>query len=223
MFRISIASPASASTDNINQIDIGFGTTAETAAGTINTKIGVWGLSVEAGSFPTSYIPTTSTQVTRTADNASMVGTNFSSWYNQSEGTVATEYDRLSNITASGYPRVYSITDGTLLNEIDLRQQSGSGEYFAIAYAGSSQASIANITVTAGNPIKTASSYATNNVNSANNTILGVNDNLATIPSVTRLDFGNRFDGLRPLNGHIKTFKFFSKRFINTYLQRLTR
>ena len=37
--------------------------------------------------FATSYIPTTSAQVTRASDNASMTGTNFSSWYNQGQGT----------------------------------------------------------------------------------------------------------------------------------------
>ena len=47
-----------------------------------------WGAQVEEGSFPTSYIPTTGTALTRSADVASITGSNFSSWYNQGEGTV---------------------------------------------------------------------------------------------------------------------------------------
>jgi hypothetical protein len=47
-----------------------------------------WGLQVEQGSFPTSYIPTTTSTVTRTADNASITGSNFSDFYNPSEGTI---------------------------------------------------------------------------------------------------------------------------------------
>jgi hypothetical protein len=47
----------------------------------------IYGAQLEAGSFPTSYIPTTSSTVTRAADVASMTGTNFSSWYNESQGT----------------------------------------------------------------------------------------------------------------------------------------
>ena len=37
--------------------------------------------------FATSYIPTPTVAVTRAADQASMTGTNFSSWYNQAQGT----------------------------------------------------------------------------------------------------------------------------------------
>lgn len=48
----------------------------------------VWGVQYEQGAFPTSYIPTSGSTVTRSADVASMTGTNFSSWYNQSEGSV---------------------------------------------------------------------------------------------------------------------------------------
>ena len=53
----------------------------------------IWGAQLEAGSFATSYIPTTTTAVSRPADQASMTGTNFSSWYNQSQGTMYVEWD----------------------------------------------------------------------------------------------------------------------------------
>ncbi len=46
-----------------------------------------YGAQLEALAFATSYIPTTSAQVTRAADNASMTGTNFSSWYNTAQST----------------------------------------------------------------------------------------------------------------------------------------
>jgi hypothetical protein len=47
----------------------------------------IWGAQLEAGAFPTSYIPTVASQVTRSADSASMTGTNFSDWYRADEGT----------------------------------------------------------------------------------------------------------------------------------------
>ena len=42
---------------------------------------------LEAGAFATSYIPTTTTSLTRNADVVSMTGTNFSSWYSTSAGS----------------------------------------------------------------------------------------------------------------------------------------
>jgi hypothetical protein len=53
----------------------------------VTADILVWGGQVELGAFATSYIPTEATAVTRNADVATMTGTNFSDWYNQSEGT----------------------------------------------------------------------------------------------------------------------------------------
>ena len=46
-----------------------------------------WGAQQELGNLPTSYIPTSGSTVTRNADDASITGTNFSSWYSQSEGS----------------------------------------------------------------------------------------------------------------------------------------
>jgi hypothetical protein len=48
----------------------------------------VWGAQLEAGAFPTSYIPTTTATVTRSADVASITGTNFLSFYNTTNGSV---------------------------------------------------------------------------------------------------------------------------------------
>ena len=52
------------------------------------TTVIALGGQVEAGAFPTSYIPTSAGISTRGADNVSMTGTNFSDWYNQDEGTI---------------------------------------------------------------------------------------------------------------------------------------
>ena len=61
----------------------------------------IWGAQLEAGSFPTSYIPTAGTALTRSADTASITGTNFSSWYNQSAGSAFIET----------VPKNYSLAD----------------------------------------------------------------------------------------------------------------
>ena len=55
------------------------------------STVRIWGAQVEEGAFPTSYSPTTTATATRAADVASVTGANFSSWYNQTEGTVFAE------------------------------------------------------------------------------------------------------------------------------------
>ena len=71
------------------------GSTAVTTSGT--DGILIWGAQLEEGSFPSSYVPTTNAAVTRAADVASITGSNFSSWYNQSEGTLFANADRINS------------------------------------------------------------------------------------------------------------------------------
>jgi len=63
--------------------------------GTINSTasvdILVWGAQLEAAATPSSYIPTTSAAVTRTADSAEISGDPFDSWIH-TEGTLLAKY-----------------------------------------------------------------------------------------------------------------------------------
>jgi hypothetical protein len=52
----------------------------------------------ELGSFATPWIPTAGAAATRAATLASMTGANFSSWYNQTEGTFVASY---ANVAAN--------------------------------------------------------------------------------------------------------------------------
>ena len=62
----------------------------------------IWGAQLEAGAFATSYIPTTTTALTRNADVASVTGTNFSSWYRQDEGSLFGQFSLISSSYATG-------------------------------------------------------------------------------------------------------------------------
>jgi hypothetical protein len=58
-------------------------------AGNGNSGLFIWGAQLEAGAFPTSYIPTQASTVTRAGDTA--VITNISSFFNASEGTLCVD------------------------------------------------------------------------------------------------------------------------------------
>jgi len=88
-----------------------------TSTGNGTSGIYIWGAQLEAGAFPTSYIgPTTTAAVTRAADVASITGSAFSGFYNQTEGTVFTEYRDPGVSGSNRYPWITS--DGTANNRI---------------------------------------------------------------------------------------------------------
>jgi hypothetical protein len=93
-----------------------------TSTGTV--QVAIWGAQTEAGAFVTSAIPNLATgTTTRNADIVDMTGTNFSDWYNATEGSIYAEY---TPFTTSGSQRgVFSINDGSNNNFADWRPNGG--------------------------------------------------------------------------------------------------
>jgi len=89
-YRITATKIKTGATGN-EELGIGISRSTSASNNQIGDAVYVWGAQFEQGSFPTSYIPTSGSTVARSADVASMTGTNFSSWYNQSEGTFLME------------------------------------------------------------------------------------------------------------------------------------
>jgi hypothetical protein len=81
----------------------------------IGESVFVWGAQLEAGSYPTSYIPTTTASVTRNADVISKTG--ISSLIGQTEGTMFLECMPLNNDLSY---RALSISDNTPNNRIQI-------------------------------------------------------------------------------------------------------
>ena len=82
-----------------------------------NTGVGticyVWGPQVEQGAFPTSYIPTNGSAVTRNDENVILGGSGFTSFYNQDEGTMVCEAELIKNLRglSSTFDRFYQVTN----------------------------------------------------------------------------------------------------------------
>jgi hypothetical protein len=95
-FRISISGTANSTSNRYVRIGLNPNTDDPSGSNFVGDNFSgtfVWGVQWEEGFFPTSYIKTEGSQVTRTADSASITGENFSEWYRQDEGTVFVEYD----------------------------------------------------------------------------------------------------------------------------------
>lgn len=178
---------------------------------------------IEAGLFATSFIPTAGSTVTRAADIALMTGTNFSSWYNASEGSIVAAFDVYSPSAVDGFGRVYQIDDTTNNNAIALIKQNGNTLFFGIvSVAGATQAQLLTSALSANTPAKVATAYKLNDFGQATNGGTLVTDTSGTIPTVTQIRLGSLASGVSSMNGHIRTITYYSSRLTNAQLQALT-
>lgn len=214
-YRISLTVSAASTAAGGVQVDLVSTGSTVSYTGDGTSGIYIWGAQLEAGAFPTSYIPTVASQVTRSADVASMTGSNFTSWYRQDEGTVYFDNSREYVGTSIGY----AITDGTLtnltqllLNPLDAR--------FTVTVGGEN---IINLIASSTYPQALRSAFAVKSGDFAralNNQPLLTSASFAA-PVASRMDIGNRL-GLFQLNGHIKRLAYYPKRLPNQVLQAIT-
>lgn len=201
-----------------------------TYTGDGTSGIYIWGAQLESGTFPTSYIPTTTSAVTRAADVASITGSNFSSWYNQSEGTLFQNCISRAPIggpggsnAGAGMVMVNSITgasvgffrraDSTAL-EISVYTGSVSSAFWSIAFQWPQN--IAS---------KATLAYKTNDFAVSANGLTVQTDTSGTVPTVTQLDIGqmstatyNRIGG-----GTFARLTYYQTRLPDATLQELTK
>lgn len=172
----------------------------------------LYGAQLEVGAFPTSYVPTTTTSVTRNADVVSMTGTNFSDWYNAGSGAILAR-SRQSVITGTR-PSIY-ISDGTANNIISLRGLAANPELYIKATT--DQAQIDAGTLTANSSFGLVGAWTTDNCAAAINGGAAVTDTSATIPTVDQMLIGS--DGTNYLNGQVERISYWPQRIINAEAQ----
>jgi hypothetical protein len=190
-------------------------TSAITHTGSVGSGLFIWGAQLEAGAFATSYIPTTTTSLTRNADVVSMTGTNFSSWYNASEGTFVVQFDS-ATISATGAAVYYAFgaSDGTAanFNGAYLFQTTG---YAATTVSSSNQVNITVGAVTVNATQKIAYAYKANDFAAALNGATANLDTAGNLPTVDRLTIGALYSGSNIINGHVAKLAYYAPRLIN--------
>jgi hypothetical protein len=186
-------------------------------------KIILWGAQLEAGAFPTSYIPTTTTALTRAADVASV--NTLSPWFNAVSGTLYAEYSRFG---AANFQSVANIGEPTFFNQLALGFGSGApsnNNRFDVVVGNVSQASITVLTNPALNTIaKIAGAYATNDfAATANGAVPGI-DTAGSLPSgvtVLALACNPALNG-GFLNGYLRRITYYPRKLSSAELQAIT-
>ena len=188
-------------------------------------NIYIWGAQLESSSYPTSYIQTTagistraadvssSATVTRSADVASITGSNFSSWYRQDEGTW------FGSITKfSGAARLIEATGPSGAYSMSIRPNASSSNVGFARFDSSS------VTVTYTSlPVNISASYNSPSIQGAVNGRLssllanGINSN-----SINNLDIGRISSENAYIGGTISRLTYYSVRLSNNILQTIT-
>ena len=116
------------STAGNNFIQLGVDLRDASQSAQLAQTIFAWGAQLETGSFPTSYIPTTTTALTRSADVCSITGSDFAGmWQSATAATILLEADA-SAMTAStsGNRGIATLSNGAAYsNQIGFYKESG--------------------------------------------------------------------------------------------------
>ncbi len=217
-YRCSLTATLAASASCTADIYLASADNTNSFAGNAFNGIALWGFQVELGAFPTSYIATGAATATRSADSASMTGTNFSSWYNQSEGSFYAEFATATPTTA----RILQIGDGTGNNRVDNFMAANQFAVFVQA-SGSTQVTGSATGILAANVFgKVSFAYKTNDFAWLLNAGAVSTDASGVVPTVYQIGIGRRLDSGTFLNGTIRRIAYYPLRLTNAQLQALT-
>ena len=166
--------------------------------GTNGSYCYIWGCQLEAGSYATSYIPTTSSSATRVADSCFKTG--ISSLIGQTEGTIFWEGSQIG--AATSVP--FQLSDTTNANRVQIEIGSSGQPLLVATSGGVTQAVITGSSYTIGQNRKIAVTYKNNDFRLYQNGVLIGSDTSGSVPlSLTAIYLGSEA-GTPYLNLEIK-------------------
>ncbi len=201
----------------VGQTNINWIFDSNTAAGTFF----LWGAQAEAGSYATSYIPTTTAAVTRAADVASKTG--ISSLIGQTSGTIFIDFNCKSVANTGSYDSILNIaTDAN--NSIDILKNNTTAELYVFAIVGG-VIQVNSVGISGTNILgnhKVALAYNLNDYVCYLDGVQVFTDTSATVPACSSLYLGQYLAGTGQLGGTIKTAALYTTRLSNAELATLT-
>ena len=177
----------------------------------------LYGAQLEQGSFPTSYIPTSGSTATRSADIASIPVSAFG--YNQKAGSVVVEFEVKAK-SATDY--LVTLDDGSTSNIIVSKAHTSN--HNLVLSGGSVQANIDAGDIVIGDLTKIALSFAEDDFSVTIDGGSVSSDSSGTMPTgITSLGIGYGGGGAGYLqSGHIKSIQYYPRRLTNAQLQEIT-
>jgi hypothetical protein len=192
--------------------------TNDSYTGDGSSGIFFWGKQIEAGSFPTSYIPTTSATVTRPIDIT--LNTNASSVIGQTEGVLYADvmWNPLKSVVDHIITEAYGASTA---NQIFI-ENFANNFYFGIDSAGSRVVQIGPAFTNTTGRFKLAAAYKNNDFAFyVNGQQIGT-DNAGSVPTCSNLRVGSYDGNIYSYSDKINTVALFNTRLTNTQLADLT-
>jgi hypothetical protein len=206
-YRCSITQAASSTASGFCSLFVSNSPSTSSVLGDGTSGLYVYGAQIEAGAFATSYIPTTTTALTRNADVATITGSNFTSFWNSVQGGTTAQ---ATPSTVSGVRPLVQFDDGTANEIIALRGNTTNPELY-IVDGGTPQAQLDAGTIAANTAYSLTGWWSTNDCKARQDAGAVVTDTTATIPTVTQMRIGS--DGTNYLNGTIATIGYYDSFF----------
>jgi len=186
-----------------------------------------YGGQVEAGSFPTSYIPTVASSVVRSADVCSITGSAFTGFYNQSEGTYQAAYSFISGFSITGRAPVLAQASNNSFNELTrIGTSTGSLIQSLDTTSGgllTRASTLTSLSATSLNKVAGAYKIGSNAISLNGSAVVTASPAAITSLAVI-LHIGNLHTNAsaNTLCGHIASIRYYRKRLSNEKLQTLT-
>jgi hypothetical protein len=230
---ILTATKGSVNTNNYPTISTVNNSGSAVYTGDGTSGIYIWGPQVEEGAFPTSYIPTSASTVTRSADTANISGTNFSNFFNSTEGTLFVDSE-MPYQTVNKFPAIGFSNGGGASNCIQFYYYNTSSPWvawlvrnFADAAGGGTVAAnlieAPGFTNTPGVYKKLAGTYKFGEFNYYfDGKIVSRTTPNKRLPTVNLLEIGKNGSTVNRLNGHIRRITYYPIAITNTQMVNLT-
>ena len=216
-YRLSASATANSSGNGFFGVNLTNANNNTTYSGTGNGSMFVWGAQVESNaSYPTSYIPTSGSSVTRVADVCNNGGNE--QVFNDSEGVLYAEISALSESQSSA---AITISDSSLSNRVFIGFESG--EIRALCINALSTTIIDTSGVILENYNKVACAYAGNTFKLiVNGFQVGVTESFTgSLSGINELAF-DRGDGANPFYGNVKDVRVYNTALTDQELKSLT-
>jgi hypothetical protein len=181
----------------------------------------IWGIQLELGSFPTSYIPTAAASVVRSADVCSITGSNFTGIYNGLEGTIISDGSIAS--IAGNNRGMWAINNNTSAHGFLTYYDAATPGISSQSRNTGSTALTPNFLNSANTLFKRALAYRTGQASICTNgsSVTATNVTISTQTMLT-LQVGNMLAGSFYWSGHIAAIRYYKKRLPDAKLQSLT-